>query len=513
MRSPIANHRFFITMTHRFFRLALALLATFLSATGAMATTMQLASAGTGQVLLFPYYTARNGTVSLVSIVNSTIAANAVRVNIREARGGFVVAQLNVYMSAKDVWTAAIVNDTDGAMLVSSDKSCTAPAIGNGLPLSNAEYRADLLSFGADLEPLGSRDRTREGYVEVIEIASISNATALGKDVTHLSGVPRCRLIRPTPAVGSTPELPPAIPLDQLSAPTGGLYGTLSFVNVNQGMLASTPATAIENFWLTGPDAPAPRLFGPVNAVADLTSGKNTSVSLTVRGEPYTARFANSIDAVSAILMTSTANSEYAATQDGVIGTILVATMPTKPYYTRGGALGPFTSRWNQSTAQSCDTTAIASFSREEEIPPPYEGGVPPPSPPSNICFVANPILVGTKGSYVQLQTTDDATYLGSSLTVGFLGVQAGSTAVLKPGKEGGWASLYWLGKLSTVDASVYRRNAVGTLAWTPVSMTLTGLPVIGFTMAQSAYKTGSPQQNYADATPLRTDVTVTEGK
>ena len=83
----------------------------------------------------------------------------------------------------------------------------------------------------------------------------------------------------------------------------------------------------------------------------------------------------------------------------------------------------------------------------------------------------------------------------------------------MKPGKEGGWASLYWLGKLSTVDASVYRRNAVGTLAWTPVSMTLTGLPVIGFTMAQSAYKTGSPQQNYADATPLRTDVTVTEGK
>ena len=504
MRSLFAKHRDLITMQHHFFRSVIAFAFTFASIASASATTMQLAQGGMGQVLLFPYYTARNGTVSLVSIVNSTIAAKAVRVNIREARGGFVVAQLNVYMSAKDVWTAAIVNDADGAMLISNDKSCTAPVIGNGLPFSNAEYRADLPLLGVELGTLGSRDRTREGYVEVIEMASIPNPSLTGRTVTHVAGVPAC---------SNVTDVAYAPPAADLVAPSGGLYGTLSWVNVSQGMLASSPATAIENFWLTGADAPTPRVVAANTRSIDLTSGKNTSVSFNVRGEPYAARFANSIDAVSALLMTSTANSEYAATQDGVIGTILVATVPTKPYYTRGGALGPFTSRWDQSTAQSCDTTAIASFSREEEIPPPYEGGVPPPSPPSNICFVANPILVGTKGSYVQLQTTDDATYLGSSLTVGFLGVQAGSTTVLKPGKEGGWASLYWLGKLSAVDASVYRRNAAGALAWTPVLMTLTGLPVIGFTMAQSAYKTGSPQQNYADATPLRTDVTVTEGK
>ena len=284
-------------------------------------------------------------------------------------------------------------------------------------------------------------------------------------------------------------------------------------MNVNQGMLASTPATAIENFWLTGPDAPAPSLFGPVNAVADLTSGKNTSISLTVRGEPYTARFANSIDAVSALLMTSTANSEYAATQDGAIGTILVATMPTKPYYTRGGALGPFTSRWDQSTAQSCDATAITSFSREEVTSDQSDSDPKPPAAVSNVCFVANPILASTFGSSVALQATSDTSYLGSLLTRGFRGIQDGGTTVLNPGKEGGWVSLGWVGGLSAVDASVMRRNAVGALVSTPVSITLNGLPVLGFTLSQSAYKTGSPQHNYADATPLRTDVTVTEGK
>ena len=209
--------------------------------------------------------------------------------------------------------------------------------------------------------------------------------------------------------------------------------------------------------------------------------------------------------------MKSTANSEYATTQDAVIGTILIATMPTKPYYVRGAALGPFASTWSQATGQSCDRTLVESVSREEDVPPAYEGGVRPPLPPSDMCFVANPVLVSTTGSTDALQTTVDTTYLGSVLTKGFLGIEAGGTTVLKPGKEGGWASLYWLGKSSAVDASVMRRNAAGVLVSTPVSITLNGLPVVGFTLSQSAYKTGSPEQNFADATALRTSLTVTE--
>lgn len=73
-------------------------------------------------------------------------------------------------------------------------------------------------------------------------------------------------------------------------------------------------------------------------------------------------------------------------------------------------------------------------------------------------------------------------------------------------GKEGGWVELFFpaqQAKLMAVAASAVERKA-GVLTLTPVTLTLQGLPVIGFTMTQSAYKTGSPQQNFGDITPLR---------
>ena len=57
------------------------------SIAAASANAMHVSTNGTGQVLLFPYYTARNGTVSLLSLVNTTTQAKAVRVNVREEIG------------------------------------------------------------------------------------------------------------------------------------------------------------------------------------------------------------------------------------------------------------------------------------------------------------------------------------------------------------------------------------------------------------------------------------------
>ena len=296
-------------MSHRLRRLrhtlvTLAACATFAAGIGgttaASANAMHVSSNGTGQVLLFPYYTARGGTVSLLSLVNTTMQAKAVRVNVREARGGFMVAQFNVYLSAKDVWTAAIVSDADGAQIVTNDTSCTAPSMATGLPFS-----AD--AYSGDVSTLRSRDRTREGYLEVIEMASIPNAKPSGIAVTHVAGVPPCR-VAGTPISDSAYE-PPAV---DLVAPTGDLMGSLSFVNVAKGMLASAAPTAIENFWLTGTGAPTPRVVPANSSAMDLTSGKNTSIAFagasfefvgniyTRNTEQYTARFSTSLDAVSA---------------------------------------------------------------------------------------------------------------------------------------------------------------------------------------------------------------------
>ena len=486
--------------------------------TPASANTMHLSANGTGQVLLFPYYTARNGNASLLSLVNTTINAKAVRVNVREARGGFVVAQINVYLSAKDVWTAAIVSDSDGAQIVSNDTSCTAPLIANGLPFSAGAYSGDAASQI-------SRERTREGYIEVIEMATIPNNTSTGRSVTHSAGVPAC--MRASPTITSVTYEPPAA---DLLAPTGGLMGSLSFVNVVKGMLASGVPAVIESFWLTGPNAAAPRAVPANSSAMDLTSEKNTSVAFAATSaafvsggttnryirdtERFTARFATSIDALSALLMTSSVYTEYAFTQDQLINTLVVLTMPTKPYYIfsdpRSPSLGPFSSLWDKAFAHACENISVGAYTREEvTASTPDDFGTPPPRPPSAICSVVNPLVSLTNLVYFVygLPKADDPTFFGSPIALGFMAIQNGGAAVPTPGKEGGWVEFGWTSssaKLRPLEASVYRRNAAGNLLWQPVNITLTGLPVIGFTLSQAAYQSGSPQQNYADAVTLR---------
>ena len=470
----------------------------------ASANTIHVAPNGIGQVLIFPYYTTRGGTVSLISLVNTTVAAKAVRINVREARRGAVVARINLYLSAKDVWTGAIVNDVDGAMIVTNDTSCTAPAIGSGLPLSNAEFVQDAASFA-------TRDRTREGYLEVIEMATIPNASPTGTSVTHVAGKPNCVKAGALADVAFEPAVA------DLKAPSGGLMGTLSFVNVNKGMLASTPATALDGFWLTGLAAPAPRVWAANSSEINLTSGKNTSVVHRSGGSPfassslidrYISRFANSIDAVSAAIMSDTVSSEYAFTKDQVIATTMVVNMPTKPYYILGSETGPFQRKWDGAKGQSCDDIQVTTTDREEfvgTVDSDFSG--PPgrvyPSP----CFVSNPIVFGSDSL-----STPDLSFLGSSLAIGRRAVQFQELDVIPAGKEGGHVLITPTNPtavLKPVESVVLQRTSAGALVWTPVSATLYGLPIIGFTLSQAAYQTGSPQQNYGDATPTRSTAKV----
>ncbi|MEX0914677.1 MAG: hypothetical protein WDZ60_02185, partial [Wenzhouxiangellaceae bacterium] len=71
---------------------------------------------GLGQVLLYPYYTARGGNDTFISIVNTTTAGKAVKIRFIEALNSREVLDFNIYMSPFDVWTAAIT-DLDAAGL------------------------------------------------------------------------------------------------------------------------------------------------------------------------------------------------------------------------------------------------------------------------------------------------------------------------------------------------------------------------------------------------------------
>jgi hypothetical protein len=74
---------------------------------------------GTGQVLLYPYYTVNGDNLTLLSVVNTSDDAKAVKVRFLESENSAEVLDFNLYMSAYDVWTAAIV-----AMPDSVDQKC-----------------------------------------------------------------------------------------------------------------------------------------------------------------------------------------------------------------------------------------------------------------------------------------------------------------------------------------------------------------------------------------------------
>ena len=68
---------------------------------------------GLGQVLIYPYYTTRADTggsayTSLLSVVNTTSSAKAVKVRFLEGKNSREVLDFNLFLSKHDVWTAAI---------------------------------------------------------------------------------------------------------------------------------------------------------------------------------------------------------------------------------------------------------------------------------------------------------------------------------------------------------------------------------------------------------------------
>ncbi len=84
---------------------------------------------GLGQVLIYPYYTVRTRVAastgptttflnpqfnSLLSVVNSTASAKAVKVRFLEGKDSREVLDFNLYLSAHDVWTAGIIPTADG---------------------------------------------------------------------------------------------------------------------------------------------------------------------------------------------------------------------------------------------------------------------------------------------------------------------------------------------------------------------------------------------------------------
>jgi len=312
---------------------------------------------GTGQVLIYPYYTV-NHQQTLVSVINTTAHGKALKVRFREGYDGRDVANFNVYLGPYDSWVgSAFDTSSDGsgaAAIATNDNSCTVPAFPlapvpgtlHALTFSNANYsQGDYgTPTGTDHGPT-SLARTREGFFEIIEMGEVvDQATGSPKTLEAITPVngkpPGCAQVQNAWASGgywttnATTDLGP---------PAGGVYGAAGIVDVAQGTLYAFDATAIEGFsdivQHTGPSNAKPNFSTAVTDSAhDIATAYVPIGNAMIRADyPASTR---GVDAVSAVLMADTLYNEYDVEPALGAASDWLITLPTKQFYVDPAIVG-----------------------------------------------------------------------------------------------------------------------------------------------------------------------------
>lgn len=387
-------------------------------ALGLMSSTAQAVSLnpdGLGEVLFYPYYTVNGGNDTLISLVNSTDNAKAVKVRFMEGKNSREVLDFNLYLSAKDVWVAAVTLKDGVPTLVVRDTSCTTPY------LYDQTYQ-EFLPYAMDDQT--DLSRMNEGHIEVIEMGTVVGESAVA--ATHvvsdasIDGVPfpaDCQALNDawTDFGDGTVGYWLEDPHTDMEAPSGGLYGGASVVNVSTGTMYSFEAKGINGFATEVGELHQV----PGTVLPSLNSGdvKVANVFLD-NGDVLTSpEFDRGVDAISWVFMHDNLMNEY--TVDPVLDstTDWIITFPTKSFYVdpqvtgSETALAPFTSVWQD--LKACETLVVDSvFGREEETvaeePPTTRPPVVSPSlPPTpgeiegfELCFETNIIQFSERGIF-----------------------------------------------------------------------------------------------------------------
>jgi len=443
-----------------------------IGATGAV-EAVNLNPDGLGQVLIYPYYTVRSNAAgaaynTLISVVNTTASAKAVKVRFVEGKNSKEVLDFNLFLSGHDVWTAAVVATATGAGVTSDDKSCILPSQlpKNGQPpqlFVNFAYSSDttILSDGTKVAGDTTLDRTREGYVEIIEMARYWDTSTTSINVTHVGGTPY--------ACG---DMTDAIAAESPITGNGGLFGGVTLINVQEGSAYSQDATALDNFATNGD------IYFNAGSASPSLADVNPAVSVVIANgaaviTDWTVAPNLSLDAVSAVLMHDSVLNEYSTDPGVLANTDWVVTMPTKstgssPYVKvgTGAAIHPFQRNFN-GTAGACDDVSVKTWDREEKSPS-TPGGFSPPPPPgkaSSLCWEANVLTFQANG------------ILGSvnSKLVGGIGAN---------NQINGWAKLTFVYSNATLIGGATTQVTLGvngTSTSNFTSATYAGLPVVGF--------------------------------
>lgn len=344
----------------------------------ATADTLAINPGGIGQILLVPYYSASNNTMSLLNIVNTdTTNGKAVKVRFRGAGNSDDVFDFQLFLSPGDVYSAAIVAREGLAHLETADNTCVLPYTvrGKGVdPQTSTPFVTSRLgATGTD-----NRKGSLEGYVEILNMADVPPSSALYTATKHKAdGTVDCTAatldnLKYDPLDATTPPAIATTVRNYFNAPTTGLMANWTIINVTNVASWGGAATAVEARIgdENGPAGAGNIVFSPqtptVATALDLTytadpllkgnliaSAKYDFPDLST---PYVTDPAGSLAAeaqaavLTQALAVSSVTNEYITSASVVGGTDWVFSMPTRRYhvaYNYNGATAAARVVWN----------------------------------------------------------------------------------------------------------------------------------------------------------------------
>ncbi len=140
---------------------------------GDIAAGLAINEAGTGHILVVPYFTTQGSNATLLNITNTdTVNGKLVKVRFRGASNSDDIFDFTLALSPGDVWAAKVSQGADGrSQLETGDKSCTLPSIvatqRNSFPTGR---------LPASFTDAQKANETREGYIEILTMADIAKA-------------------------------------------------------------------------------------------------------------------------------------------------------------------------------------------------------------------------------------------------------------------------------------------------------------------------------------------------
>lgn len=473
-----------------------ALTCAVLAGLGAVATSAEAVYKnpdGLGQVLVFPYYTVNstggNAYNTYISITNTTSQAKVLKVRFREGRASAEVLDFNLYLSPNDVWVGAVAPYTgSGAQVPAAlyanplELSCTSPVIPSaGEPFKNFDY---LSGTGRDLGGQTGLDRTREGYVEVFDMASLSGVFAT--NVTHTAlntPPPNCSAMRADLSLVN-----PAL----LSMSSGGLYGEATIINVANGGSMAYKADALASY-----NNAAGGFYNDVTRITPLL-GSNTLPPISLVLANQNAYFdtwgasgtvTGNQRALAAVFMHSEVLNDYILDTATHSNTDWVLTFPAKSEFVNTTtANAPYTA--SLTTAGACETVQFTFFNRDEQSFVPATGGFSPQPTgvggpgQGNLCWESTVVSVRNGAAWTSANDVSS-----TDIRSGVLGSRNVTSVTVLSSFEAGWIDMTFLGTNAVAGITSLAGTTLSGATGTTVAggHTFAGLPVTGFMVTARA--------------------------